>query len=59
MAAAYTLAEQLHTAASAGTLDDRRLEFAAVAKALGGNPPDAPLTPEKILDLVHSLGKEA
>ncbi len=31
----------------------------AVANALGGNPPNAPLTPEKILDLVHSLRKEA
>jgi CO/xanthine dehydrogenase Mo-binding subunit len=31
----------------------------AVADALGGHAPNAPLTPEKILDLVQSLGKEA
>ncbi len=31
----------------------------AVANALGGHPLNAPMTPEKILDLVHSLGKEA
>ena len=31
----------------------------AVANALGGHAPNAPLTPGKILDLVRSLGKEA
>ena len=35
--AANTLAEQLHATTGAGTLDDRCLEFAAIAKTLGNN----------------------